>query len=61
MIGNSNGFARPRDGAAFAGICAADSVRVLASTKPSMVSASTFYTTGERQLVADLIEGATKE
>ena len=61
MIGNSNRFTLPRDDAASAGAYAVDSVRVLASPRPSMVSAVIFCTMGERQLVAGLIEGATEE
>jgi ABC-type glycerol-3-phosphate transport system permease component len=61
MIGNSNGFTLPHGGAAFAGTYAVDSLRVLASTRLSMVVAVAFYTTGERQLLAGLTEEATKE
>jgi hypothetical protein len=60
MIGQSNSFTMRRDGSAFAGICAADSVRGLASTSPSKVPTVIFYTMG-RQLMAGLIEGATEE
>jgi hypothetical protein len=61
MIGNSNGFTLPRDGARFAGIYAVDSVRVRASTRPSKVPTIFFYTMGERQPMAGLTEGATIE
>jgi hypothetical protein len=61
MIGNSNRFTLPRDGARFARTYAADSVRVLASTRPSMVPANYFYTMGKRRPMAGVIEGATIE
>jgi len=44
MIGDFNRFTLPRDGAAFAGTCAVDSVPVLASTKLSTAPAISFYT-----------------
>jgi hypothetical protein len=61
MIGNSNGFTRPPGGAAFASTYAVDSVRVLASTRLSMVPAIISRTMGEWQLVARLIEVVNKE
>jgi|GEM_PF-6111171 len=60
MIDNSNGFTLPHGGAAFASAYAVDSVRVLASTRLSMVPAVISPTMGERQLVAGLTEGVTK-
>ena len=59
MIGKSTGFTLPRDGAAFAGRYAVDSVPMLASTRLSMERA-VLQTMRERQLMAALIEGATK-
>jgi hypothetical protein len=61
MIGNSNCFTLPRDGAAFAGTYAVDSVRAPAFTRPSMGAGRYFYTMDERQFAAGTIEGATKE
>jgi hypothetical protein len=61
MIGNSICFTLPPDGAAFAGTYAVDSVRALASTRPSMGADRYFSTMGERQFGAGMIEGATKE
>jgi ABC-type glycerol-3-phosphate transport system permease component len=61
MIGSSNGFTLPHGGAALAGSFGVDPARVLAFPRLSMVPAAVLYPIRERQLVAGLTDGATKE
>jgi raffinose/stachyose/melibiose transport system permease protein len=61
MIGSSNGFTLPHGGAALASTFGVDPARVLAFPRLSMVPTVVCYAIGERQLVAGLTDGATKE